>query len=141
MSVEDCSGARVAKLQGHVDALGRPIVALVSLATGDPFIALIDTGFNGWLMVSGADAPTLGVRFIQDFETLRMADGRSVQVRSGRLVVEWLGRRREIEVFVSDEPSQAGEGQPIALIGAELLVPHLLMVDYGAKTVDIETQE
>ncbi len=131
----------MAKLQGHVDALGRPIVVLISIATGDPFIALVNTGFNGSLMISGNDVPTLGVRIIQDFETLRMADGRSVQVRSGRLVVEWLGQRREVAVFVSDEPSRFVEGQPIALIGAELLLPHLLMVDYGAKTVDIETQD
>lgn len=130
----------VPELRGQVDALGRPIVSVVSASTGDPFLAPIDTGFNGWLMVSADDAPSIGVRTIVDLQSVQMGDGRSVLVRRGRVVLDWLGARREVEVFISDEPSRGGEGRPVALIGAELLAPHLLLVDYGARTVEIETQ-
>ena len=128
------------ELRGHVDPLGRPIVSVVSASSGDPFLAMVDTGFNGWLMVSSVDAPSIGVRIARDLRSVQMGDGRAVSVRSGRVVLDWLGSRIEVEVFISDEPSRGGEGRPIALVGAELLVPHLLLVDYRAKTVEIETQ-
>ena len=72
---------------------------------------------------------------------VELGDGRTIPLRAGRVVLNWLGVVREVDVYVSDEPSHGGEGRPLALIGAELLSPHLLMVDYAAKTVDIETQD
>ena len=132
--------ARLAKVRGHVDAIGRPLVAIVSAITGDPFLATVDTGFNGALLTSIADAPTLGVRLSDQSEQVELGDGRQVRLRLGRLALDWLGSRREIDVYVSNEPSQSGEGRPVALIGARLLEPNLLLIDYGAATVEIESQ-
>ena len=130
----------LAKVSGHIDAIGRPLVSIVSLATGDPFLATVDTGFNGALMTSAFDAPTLGVRIIDSTLRVELGDGRSVVLRSGRLKLRWLGIERDVDVYLSDEPSRGSEGRPVALIGSRLLAPHLLLVDYGAQTVEIETQ-
>ena len=92
-------------------------------------------------MISAADAPTIGVRISGKTRQVELGDGRSIGLRVGRVVLSWLGAKREIDVFISDEPSRGGEGRPLALIGAGLLAPHLLLVDYGAATVDIETQD
>ena len=110
------------------------------MATGDPFLAAVDTGFNGALLTSAMDAPTLGVRRVGKAERVVMGDGRSVLLQQGRIVLDWLGAHREVDVFISDVPSRGGEG-PLALIGALLLSPHLLQVDYAAQTVEIETQD
>ena len=94
-------------------------------------------------MIATADAPSIGVNVAPDARVVRveLGDGRTELVRSGRISLHWLGTRRDLEVFLTDGPSRFREGTPIALIGAELLMPHLLMVDYGAKSVDIETQD
>ena len=131
----------MAKVSGHIDAIGRPIVSVVSVMTGDPFLATVDTGFNGALLTSIEDAPALGVRFAAQIADVELGDGRSVSLRKGRIVPHWLGARREVDVFISDEPTRGGEGRPVALLGARLLAPHLLLVDYGAMTVEIETQD
>ena len=128
------------KVSGHVDAIGRPIVS-VALANGDAFLATVDTGFNGAVMTSVQDAPTLGVRLVDKIEHVVLGDGRSVPVQMGRVVLDWLGGRREVDVLIGDEPSRGGDGRPVALIGAVLLSPHLLLVDYAAQTVEIETQD
>lgn len=121
--------------------MGRPIVSVVSLATGDPFLATIDTGFNGAMITSAFDAPRLGVQLSDQQIEVELGDSRLVALRVGRIKLLWLGQQCEIDILISDEPPRGGEGRPMALIGAELLMPHLLMVDYGAKTVDIEAQD
>lgn len=131
----------MAKVRGHVDGLGRPVIPVVSAKTGDPFLATVDTGFNGTILTSAFDAPSLGVQMTAKMLRVQLGDGRTIPIRAGRLILTWLGSDREVDVYVSDEPPSGGESRPIALIGAELLSPHLLMVDYAAMTVDIETQD
>lgn len=131
----------LAKITGHVDGIGRPLISVISIASGDPFVATVDTGFNGTLLTSAEDAPALGVRFLGQVERVELGDGRMVNLRLGLLTVDWLGSHREVDVFVSDAPSRGGEGRPVALVGAQLLAPHLLLVDYRAGTVEIETQD
>lgn len=121
--------------------MGRPVISIVSARTGDPFLATVDTGFNGALLTSKIDAPTLGVRIADTHLEVELGDGRRVLLQRGRLGIVWLGNNLEVDVFISGEPSRGGDGRPVALIGAGLLTPHLSMVDYGAKTVDIETQD
>ena len=132
--------ADLAKVSGHVDVIGRAIVSIVSVTTGDPFLATVDTGFNRALLTSTQDAPTLGVRLGQKNQPVVLGDGRSVLLQRGNLVIDWLGARREVDVHIGDEPSRGGDGRPLALIGALVLSPHLLLVDYAAQTVEIETQ-
>jgi hypothetical protein len=52
LAIESSSGEALSKLIGSVDPRGRPIVRIGQINGADDFLAIIDTGFNGQLMVS-----------------------------------------------------------------------------------------
>ena len=106
----------------------------------DEVLATIDTGFNGQVMVVAGDAASVGVHLRDGGERVELGHGESVNVRTGRLRIRWLDVEREVNVLVGERREASREGEPMMLIGTRLLSPHLLLVDFGTNTVEIETQ-
>ena len=130
----------MAKLTGSVDERGRPLVRVNTIGGGDDFSAMVDTGFNGDLMMGMSAALETKVDLNKVVERVELGTGQIEQVRTGTLCIDWLGQRLIVRVLVSFTwPPQRREG-PIALIGTRLLRPHLLPIDFDADTLEIETQ-
>jgi predicted aspartyl protease len=130
----------MAKLIGSIDQLVRPLARVKLLKRDEELLALIDTGFNGELMMGLDAARVKGVEFDEKLATDEYASGEIRDVFEGRLEIQWPGQRRRVSVLVSDVIPPPKADAPAALIGTRLLRPHLLMIDFGADTLEIETQ-
>jgi predicted aspartyl protease len=104
-------------------------------------LALLDTGFNGELLVARSDIASLGILERGGVSEAELAGGQVFALQRGEGRIVWLGRERRVDVLISSEAYRPGrDGDPIALIGTRLLVPHLLLIDFAAATVEIEAQ-
>lgn len=130
----------MAKLIGHVDDRGRPVARVTVFGREDDVLATIDTGFNGEVMLVEGDAALLGVVIHEEGERVELGHGENVNVRLGRLRIRWLDQDRVVSALIARRREASREGEPVMLIGTELLSPHLLFVDFDKRTVEIETQ-
>jgi predicted aspartyl protease len=128
----------MAKVRGSVDHLGRPVIRIEHRDIS--ILAVIDTGFNGELMVPAATALSLGVAFSMEVTTVELGNGARASVRDGEATINWLDDTRRVRVFVSESWLPTGDA-PQGLLGTGLLTPHLLLIDFERKTVEIETQD
>lgn len=127
----------MAKVIGSVDDLGRPVIRVEGKSDG--ILAVVDTGFNGDLLVTRPAAHALGVTGMVREADVELGDGSVARVFHGRATISWLGADRDVRVLVSDAWMTIGDA-PIGLAGTALLTPHLLLVDFAQGTVEIETQ-
>ena len=127
----------MAKVIGSVDQRRRPVVRVEGRTDGIP--AVVDTGFNGELMLTRPAAHALGVTGVLREADVELGDGSIAHVYEGVATIRWLGEDREVGVLVSDTWLTMGDA-PVGLVGTELLSPHLLLVDFAQGTVEIETQ-
>ena len=103
---------------------------------------MLDTGFNGELLMAANDVALFGFRQSEIRSKVELAGGRVYELRRGLGEIVWLGRRRRVELLISADPPQPRrDGDPIALVGTRLLAPNLLLIDFTAATVEIEAQE
>ena len=124
-----------------VDRLGRPVVR-VEIPGGESFLAHIDTGFNGEMMLAEFDARRLGFTIATKAANVTVAGDVVQRVMEGSGTIHWFGEARRVELYVSTAtPSKRMDDGPVALIGTRLLIPHLLLVDFARGTVEIEAQE
>jgi predicted aspartyl protease len=128
----------VAKVIGSIDARGRPVVRVDG--NDDSLLVVVDTGFNGDLMVTLEAARSLGIVVGADETNVELGDGTVARVYEARTTIDWLGEQRSVRVLVSSAWRSGGD-DPVGLLGTELLKPHLLLVDFGKDTVEIETQQ
>jgi predicted aspartyl protease len=129
------------KLLGSVDLRGRPVVRIGRGDGGDDFLAVVDTGFNGQLLVSESDIGKLGSGTTRVSAKVEVAGGAVQKVGRAYYQIVWMGRQRLVDVFIGLETtSPKPDDEPIALIGTALLRPHLLLIDFEAGTVEIEGQ-
>lgn len=89
--------------------------------------AIVDTGFDGSLILPSAEVEELGLPFLWR-EVCVLADGTKNEADIVSAQVEWLGEVRRLEVVVMET----------CLIGTRLLAGTRLMIDYEAGTVLIE---
>jgi hypothetical protein len=74
-------------------------------------------------------------------ESVELGTSAHTEVRRGSGMIQWLGREILVEAFISNEPLAAHRPDMArALIGTELLAGCLLLVDFAARLVEIETQ-
>lgn len=110
----------------------------------DGILALLDTGFNGALFMNEDDARHLGLKLRDGYSTIELAGRSMQQIRRGLATIIWLGEVRQVEVIaaISGATQRSRRADdPAALIGTELLDPHLLLMDFKARTIEIEAQE
>jgi predicted aspartyl protease len=90
--------------------------------------AMVDTGCSVDLVLSSLDIAALGLLYSHT-QVIQLADGGSHSTKVYFGAIEWFGTRRLIEVY------ESGRGLP--LLGAPLLTPHTLLIDYAQRTVEI----
>jgi clan AA aspartic protease len=112
---------------GSVNALREAIVE-IRFVGGDAFECVVDTGFDGALIVSASFAKRLGLSVVARLIFELVGGARmSADVALGE--IEWFGQRRTVEVILS-------EGED-ALIGTEMFEGAKLIVDYANHLVTI----
>jgi predicted aspartyl protease len=134
------SEAELSRIVGAIDRLRRPVIRLETPA-GDSFLALVDTGFNGELMLSEADAGSLGFTVSRLTLKVMLAGDTSQIIKEGSGRIRWFDTDRKVNLIVSPTSHlRRADDDPIALIGTRLLTPHLLLVDFEANTLEIDLQ-
>jgi predicted aspartyl protease len=133
----------LSELIGHADDRERPLVRVFLPEQDRSFLSLVDTGFNGWLLMEAIDAVALGFALTEIAVPVEFA-GRG----QSRLVIAhghilWFGQRQAIEVLVS---MARGGGitspdQPVVLLGTRLLSPRLLQIDFETRMVSIKSRD
>lgn len=127
-------------LIGNVDLKHRPLVRLELPGDSVGVLALLDTGFNGELIVPRDHVLELGFQARGGVAVVELAGGHRNEFQRGRGTIIWLGQERQVEILISSEPTIMREGDPVAIVGTRLLAPHLLLIDFGARTVEVEAQ-
>jgi predicted aspartyl protease len=110
----------------------REAVVLLRFRNGAVIECVVDTGFDGALMLPRVFVPKIQIAIIGEL-TLEMVGGARMSADVGVTDISWLGRWRQIEGIVS-------EGED-ALIGTELLIATTLTIDYQSSSLAISTRE
>ena len=113
---------------GWVDANGDAIVS-ITLAAGETLDFVIDTGFDGELLLPVTLGESLKLRFIGTRDCVVVGGGIVANFTS-LVEIDWLGTRHVADVLLSEGTDQ--------LIGTALLQGTRLKIDYLANTVEIE---
>jgi predicted aspartyl protease len=138
---ERLSGGALPKMYGSVDLRGRPVVRIGRADGDDDFLAVVDTGFNGELLVAEEDVERIGGAVSRVAATVELAGGLIHEVVQAKIEIVWMGRSRLVDIFIGIQPTaRKSIDEPIALIGTGLLRPHLLLIDFDVGTVEIEGQ-
>jgi predicted aspartyl protease len=126
---------------GSVDHYLRPILRLKFAGQEDELIALIDTGFNGQLLMSQTLALRLNVQVNEFEDVVTLADGSLVAARQGHVTVEWFGKARNVHVQITPTHAKqrVSEGD-FVLLGTRLIAPDNLEIQFGRKTVTLHQE-
>ena len=121
----------MAREEGSVNAR-REAWVRVRTAGGGTLDCLIDTGFDGALVLPRSDALRLNLTVLGRVPIIGVGRIRSV-ADIAELEVKWLGETRAIEVIIS--------GGEDSLLGTELLDGSRLVIDYVNYTVTVSNEE
>jgi predicted aspartyl protease len=131
----------LARVRGNVDDLGRPVVR-IEVPGRDGFLAVVDTGFNRALLLQTAEAAAMGFVRTDNEEIVELGTALRAKTVIAIGSIRWLDRVIRVGALVSDEPVTLNRPNSArALIGTELLAGCLLLVDFAARVVEIETQD
>jgi predicted aspartyl protease len=84
-------------LEGSVDDRKRPLVRIETPGFADPLVAVVDTGFNGAILIDEMQAARLGFSVERDSITpVQLASQRKEDFLVGQGSFIWLGERRTI---------------------------------------------
>lgn len=98
---------------------------------GETIDCLIDTGFDGALVIPRSEAIRLNLTVLGRVPIIGVGRIRSV-VDIAELEVEWMGGRRAVEVIISDSDDW--------LLGTEMLDGSRLVIDYINYTVTVSDE-
>lgn len=122
-------------IEGRLDVFALPLLDLRFLPTSRALTVVIDTGFDGELMVYYDDLGRLGIEATVDRGVpARLADGSEVLWPGAALTVDWFGEPRRLRAILvpSIRPSRT-----YPLIGCRLLRDSRLEIDFPRGTVRI----
>jgi predicted aspartyl protease len=132
-------GEGLPELIGHVDPRNRPIISLSVSDQEDAFLAIVDTGFNGELLISETEVRRFKCEFLHLEAPVEFANRERHMVSLARSRIIWFGRVQEVRVWIT--AAEAGRGavldEPVALLGTALLNPYRLTVDFTKRRVVI----
>ena len=117
-------------LGGTVNAQLEPILSLTvrGPSAGATLDVVVDTGFDGSLLLPREVATSLSLSTVTTTSGA-LANGTRVRLDIAQAQVDWLAGPRAVFVYVADAPE--------ALLGASLLTPHRLVIDYANRLVEI----
>jgi predicted aspartyl protease len=129
----------LSEVVGHVDLRNRPLANISISGREDAVLALIDTGFNGHLLMHEDVAEQFGLVMTGAAARVELAgrELRQFSVADGRIL--WFGELRQVPVLISadESPRRGGPDEPLVLLGTALLNPHKLIVDFERRRVVI----
>ena len=114
---------------GNVNA-HREAVVEMRFVQSDAFECVVDTGFDGALILPAIVVERLNLPIVARL-VFELVGGTRMSANVGLGEIEWLGKRRTVEVILSDGDD--------ALIGTEMFVDAKLLVDYANRVVTIST--
>jgi clan AA aspartic protease len=120
----------MAREDGSVNARREPWLR-VRTADGETLDCLIDTGFDGALVLPRSEATRLNLTVLGRVPIIGVGKIRAI-VDIAELEVEWLGESRAVEVIISSADD--------SLLGTELLDGSRLIVDYINYTVTVSDE-
>lgn len=125
-------------LEGWIDDIDQPFVRLRLGRLEDPSPVVIDTGFNGQLLMSRILAIEAGFEISDSKQSVTLGDEQEQSLRRAHGTVDWFGIHRSVVAFVY-EPSQSEKRRPSrpAKIGTQLLNDARLEIDFVARAVRI----
>ena len=100
---------------------------------------MIDTGFNGDLMMTEQTARLFNLKFGLNASQVELGDGTKSDVYHTQTQLTWLGENRFVRIFVSQNWI-ARPDEPSALVGTGLLTPYVLEIDFGQSQLFIESR-
>ncbi len=100
----------------------------IELISGESFDCLLDTGFQGTLVVPRKFAEENSL-FVTGRETFLGAENINIEFDTAVAEIKWLGDEFSLPVLVSESTE--------ALIGVEMLIDTILEIDYKNHTVEI----
>ena len=115
------------QITGSINKNLQPVLS-VELSNGAKFDCLLDTGFQGTLVVprSFAQANSL---IITGGEAFLAAENTGIEFETAIAEIKWLGDEFSLPVLVSESTE--------ALIGVEMLIDTVIEIDYKNLTVKI----
>jgi predicted aspartyl protease len=126
-------------IRGGVDDLGRPFLKLDVAGFPEPVTALIDTGFNGAMIVDEYQATQMGLQISRHHRvSALLASQQSETFLLSRGRIGWLGEQPFISAFVivETERERVVRRQEIVL-GVELMLNCRLEIDFVARSLTI----
>ena len=129
------------RLLGYLDTLLRPRLGL-RFDNGARLDVLVDTGFNGGLLLGEQTARRVGVSLLTGWRILTVAGGGPpIRVQEGEVDLVWLSSppSRRASVFVHAPEPGRRRGEPDGLLGMLLIAPDKLLIDCLNGQVSIET--
>lgn len=133
----------MSELIGSLDSRRRPLMR-VPVEGKDDLLAIIDTAFTGELLMDEETAQIWGVVVLDVNAQIELGDGSRREVKQGLLTVTWFGRDHDATVQVvrrstGQSPHRPRrDGEPVALVGTELIAPDILNVNFTSGVVTIE---
>ena len=112
---------------GSVNALREAIIE-IRFVGGAAFECVVDTGFDGALVIPASAAEQLGLLTVARL-VFELVGGARMSANVALGEIEWLGQRRAVEVIIS-------EGDD-SLIGTEMFADATLVIDYAKRLVMI----
>jgi len=115
------------QITGSINESLQPVLS-VELKSGAKFDCLLDTGFQGTLVVpkSFAQANSL---IITGKEAFLAAESTDIEFETAIAEIKWLGDEFSLPVLVSESTE--------ALIGLEMLIDTIIEIDFKNLTVKI----
>ena len=105
-------------MDGYFDERGMPVLALTVSPHGSRITALIDTGFDGELLVYHDQLRAIGVDVVFDrAEQLRLADGSEVTLLGSTLTIDWHGEPRRVNLDVVPTRAPPRGHEPFLVVG------------------------
>jgi predicted aspartyl protease len=125
-------------MRGSIDGQFRPMLRILRTDGRDDLIGLVDSGFNGTILVHETDLDACGFRLREGQSDATLANGQKVTLDSAVGVIDWFGKARRVEVLVTREakPPQKPD-DPVLLLGGALFSPHRLVLDYATQHVEV----
>jgi predicted aspartyl protease len=130
-------------LIGWVDHRRRPLVNL-HIWPGRQICAVIDTGFNGYLLWDGPeDVLQFSGASTSAYRLVEVAGG-TIMTTVGTTTIQWFqedDRYIEVETLIATSSKVHRRGDPVVFIGTALLSGLSLFVDFSARTLRIERSD
>lgn len=122
-------------MDGRLDGNGQPVIPVRFLGATVPLTLLIDTGFDGELLLYPEQLSRLGIpATYQDMTRVRLADGSEATFFIASATVEWQGEPRPVSIDVIPRPAPPSAR---GLLGCGLLRDSRLSIDVPAGAVQI----